>query len=211
MERRKFVKYSGLASLALGFFPANSVASMTTKASTKLVELPKALTQIRHGALNLPFASGLKKDMPFDWILDVHQNIFLRDGFQRNLDQDLDITSIALKVEEGFEALQVSSQNDQLQVIWKQAIVAINLSSTFRELGIRDEIYDFYAVRFKEIGTAKLLANQNKQTFIQVLDGSVEYDDLVLTRENGLGIFDLDPSTNFQALSNETTLLVIAR
>jgi len=211
MERRKFVKYTGIVGLAAGLFPVQAIAAAPAKFSAVLVEFPQALTQIRHGALNLPFASGIKKEMPFDWILDVHQNIFLHNGFQRNLDQDLDIVSIALEVENGFEALQLALQKEELHLVWKESSVNIKLSDTLEQLSISDDEYIFYGSCIGANNSNDFLPLQDRQYFIQVLSGKVKYDDLVLTRENGLGVQQISTAKSFVALEEEATFLVMER
>ena len=91
MERRKFIKYSSLAGIGAGLFPVAAIGKIGIPSTAQLVQFSGASTQIRHGALNIPLANKLKTELPFDWLLDVQQNIFFKDGFQRNEAEDMHI------------------------------------------------------------------------------------------------------------------------
>ena len=208
MERRNFVKYTSLAGIAAGLFPVQSIAALTKSNSPVLVSLPSALTQIRHGALNLPFAAGIKKEMPFDWILDVHQNIFLKNGFQRNLEQDLDVTSIALEIEDGFEALQVAHQNDSLHLVWKEEAIDIKLDQPMQQIELAEDAYTFHVGHLNKEETTSLEDLADRQYFIQVISGSLRFDDLTLTNETGLGLFSLKDGDSFVGVEDACFLVV---
>lgn len=211
MERRKFVKYAGLASLAAGLFPAQSLNAMAPKYSAHLMKFAGVSTQIRHGALNIPFASAGLEKMPFKWVLDVHQNIFLKDGFQRNIDEDMNVISVALAEGDKFDALQINKQSDKISFLWKEQWLDCASDLPMQELAIEDEHYTFYLGHIAEAAYLSFKQKSNVDYFVQVIDGQIENQENVLDSESGLGLIsDIDLQQEFLA-KTESSVLIIAR
>ena len=209
MDRRKFVKYTGLAGLAASLIPASLAAYVPDKAGV-LIQFPKALTQIRHGALNLPFAVA-KKEMPLDWVLDVHQNIFLHNGFQRNLDQDMNVISIALKQEDNFEPLQVNYQKNTTSILWKENYIQIENYQAMHKLDIVDEQYTFYFGHLAKNTSLDFPLNLDSDYFVQVLRGKIKNESYHLDTDCGLGLLASNTSTQKFEAMDESWFMIIAR
>ena len=211
MQRRKFVKYAGLAGIAAGLFPATSLQALSSNSSAHLMKFAGVSTQIRHGALNIPFASRLLDEMPFQWVLDVHQNIFLKDGFQRNVDEDMNVISIALAEGEHYDALQVSKQKDTFSLLWKDQWLDCEKQLPLRKLSIDDERYSFH-LGYITVGESLVFEQKaNVDYFVQVLDGVIQNKENVLDSESGLGLIsDKDARQNFLTKTN-SSILIIAR
>ena len=209
MDRRKFVKYTGLAGLAASLIPTSLAAYAPDKAGV-LIQFPKALTQIRHGALNLPFAVA-KKEMPLDWVLDVHQNIFLHNGFQRNLDQDMNVISIALKQEDNFEPLQVNYQKNTTSILWKENYIQIENYQAMHKLDIVDEQYTFYFGHLAENTSLDFPLNLDSDYFVQVLRGKIKNESYHLDTDCGLGLLASNTSTQKFEAMDEIWFMIIAR
>lgn len=211
MERRKFVKYAGLAGLAAGLFPAQSLSAMTPKSSAHLMKFAGVSTQIRHGALNIPFASTGLEEMPFKWVLDVHQNIFLKDGFQRNVEEDMNVISVALSEGNKFDALQINKQSDKISFLWKEQWLDCVKGLPMQELAIEDEHYTFHLGHIAEGDSLAFEQKSNVDYFVQVIDGQILNQENVLDSESGLGLIsDVDLQQTFQA-KIESSVLIIAR
>jgi hypothetical protein len=211
MERRKFVKYAGLAGLAAGLFPTQSLSAMTPKSSAHLLKFAGVSTQIRHGALNIPFASAGLEEMPFKWVLDVHQNIFLKDGFQRNVEADMNVISVALAVGDKFDALQINKQPGKISFLWKEQWLDCASGLPMQELAIVDDNYTFHLGHISEGTSLTFEQKSNVDYFVQVIDGQIQNQENVLDTESGLGLIsDIDLQQNFLA-KTESSVLIIAR
>ena len=211
MQRRKFVKYTGLAGLAAGLFPIQSIQGMSPNPATHLMKFSTASTQIRHGALNMPFAAGLQDEFPFQWVLDVHQNIFLKDGFQRNLEGDMNVISVALKEGEHFEALQINKQADQISFLWKEQWLDCAKGLPLHQLDLQDENYTFCLGYMTKEETLVLEQEPGVDYFVQVIEGQVQNEDNLLDTESGLGIVsNIQEEQRFLA-QVDSSLLIIGR
>lgn len=208
MERRKFIKYTSLTSFGASIFPLSAFAEIGKGAAGQVVNFAAANTQIRHGALNIPFAKTLKTDMPFDWLLDVQQNIFLKDGFTRNTSEDLSVLSLALKYEDEFDALQVSQQNDKTTILWKDQYLETIATSEINQLEIEDPNYKFHLLHIADQDKSKINLASQSDYFIQVLKGVISYDDLELSDQNGLG-FVKEENGDYQFEAKEDAYLLI--
>jgi len=210
MERRKFVKYSSLAGIVAGLFPLTSIQAMSIRSTSHLMKFASVSTQIRHGALNIPFASSLLKDeLPFQWVLDVHQNIFLKDGFQRNVEEDMNVISIALKEESHYDALQINNSGKQISFLWKEQWLNCERGLPIRELDIQDDNYTFH---LGHIGKSEsFVFNQKPKIdyFVQVLDGQIQNESNILNSESGLGLIsDISIQQSFFALEESNFLII---
>lgn len=211
MQRRKFVKYTGLAGLAAGLFPVQSLHALSPKSSTHLIKFAGVTTQIRHGALNIPFASRPLDEMPFQWVLDVHQNIFLKDGFQRNVDEDMNVISVALAEGEHYDALQINKQASKISFLWKNQWIDCEEKCPMRKLDIEDEKYAFHLGYLAEGETMRFEQKANLDYFVQVLDGAMQNQNNILDSESGLGLMsEIDAQQNFLA-KRKSCFLVISR
>jgi len=212
MQRRKFVKYTGLASLAVGLFPWQSVQAMGAKSSSHLMKFSGVSTQIRHGALNIPFASGgLEEKMPFRWLLDVHQNIFLKDGFQRNVEEDMNMISIALKKGDHYEALQINNQINKFSFLWKEQWLDSIKELSLHQLAIEDDEYTFFLGHLNINETLSVILQADSEYFVQVLEGRIQNEDNIMNNENGLGLLSgANVLESFQA-TLESKVLIIKR
>ena len=211
MERRKFVKYAGLAGLAAGFFPAQSLRALGPKSSAHLMKFGGVSTQIRHGALNIPFASIRSEEMPFKWVLDVHQNIFLKDGFQRNVKEDMNVISVALAQGDKFDALQINKQHNKISFLWKEQWLDCVRGLPMQELAIEDDIYTFHLGYIEEGVSLAFEQKSNIDYFVQVIDGQIQNQENILDCESGLGLMsDVDLQQEFLA-KTESSVLIIAR
>lgn len=209
MERRKFVKYAGLAGIAAGLFPAQSLQAMSPKSSVHLMKFAGVSTQIRHGALNIPFASRLLDEMPFQWVLDVHQNIFLKDGFQRNVDEDMNVISVALAEGDHFDALQVNKKSNQISFLWKEQLIDSAIEEPMRQLAIEDENYAFHLGYIAEGESLQFEQKPDVDYFVQVIDGQVSNNENRLDSESGLGIISNSEQIQaFYAQSNANILVI---
>jgi len=75
MERRKFIKYSSFAGLGASIMPISILTEAGKGAIGQVVNFASANTQIRHGALNIPFAKFAKSEIAF-----------VTNGYMQNLD-----------------------------------------------------------------------------------------------------------------------------
>lgn len=209
MERRKFVKYAGLAGIAAGLFPAQSLQAISAKPSSHLMKFAGVSTQIRHGALNAPFATRLLDEMPFQWVLDVHQNIFLKDGFQRNVDEDLNVISIALAEGEHFDALQINKQPNQIGFLWKDQCLNCDSGLPLRKIDIEDNQYAFYLGHLSVNEKLTFEQKSGMNYFVQVIDGEVKNLDNILNSESGLGLVsDRNLRQDLLAIADSKILII---
>lgn len=211
MQRRKFVKYTGLASIAAGLFPLHSMQAVGVNSTSHLMKFGRVSTQIRHGALNIPFASGvLKEKMPFQWVLDVHQNIFLKDGFQRNVEEDMNVISIALKEGEHYDALQINKQSTRFNFLWKEQCLDCERFLPMHKLNIQDDNYTFYLGYTPKDKTFVLNQQSDINYFVQVLDGQMQNENNVLDCESGLGLMSNTNTQQTFLAVEESSFLIIA-
>ncbi len=208
MKRRKFIKYSSFASIGASLFPMSIVEGLGKQSASHLIQLSAASTQIRHGALNLPFAEFLKSELPFDWLVDVQQNIFFKDGFQRNEAEDMNVISIALKEKENFEALQVSIKGNEISLLWKDQYVSLNQMKTIQDLPFEDDTYTFQLVKLHTDQSIEFDQDPKRSYFIQVLDGEVLNGSNLLNSTNGLGIISESKPLALNARVNSSVLII---
>jgi len=209
VERRKFIKYSSLISIGAGMFPVAAIGKIGASNTAQLAQFSVANTQIRHGALNLPFAKFLKAELPFDWLMDVHQNIFLKDGFQRNEAEDMNVMSIALKQEDHFEALQINIQADELNFLWKDQMVSINTFDAQQPIEISDDKYTFSLLGLEADQDFQWDQKIGTDYFVQVLAGEVQFENYTLTTTSGLGLVSTESSQVLLRSKEKSKVLVI--
>ena len=210
MERRKFIKYTSLAGIGVGLFPAAAIGKVGMSNTAQVVQFSAASAQIRHGALNIPFSNFLKSKLPFNWLLDVQQNIFFKDGFQRNEAEDMHITSIALQDGEGIEALQISIQQEQVGLLWKEQYLLLEEFEPLQELELIDQTYDFHLASLEKGKEITINLHEDKSHFVQVLEGEVQNQDAVLSSNTGLGLMSCTKDTLTFIANGQSRVLIIS-
>jgi len=195
--------------MAAGLFPVAAIGKMGLSNSVHLVPLSAASTQIRHGALHIPFEKVLKSELPFDWLLDVHQNIFFKDGFQRNEAEDIHIMSIALKAGEDMEALQVSIQQKKIGLLWKEQYLTLEKLEPLQKIDLVDQEYDFQLASLEAGKEVSIHLQDQKSYFVQVLEGEVQSQGALLNPNTGLGLRStLEEYLTFEANSHSRILII---
>jgi len=209
MQRRKFIQNIGLAGFAIGLAPASGLANLLPQETAGfLIPLGEAQTQIRHGALNIPLGLKENSTMPFDWLLQVHRNIFFKNGFQSSGGMDLEIISVLLKEEEDLEAIQIQLSTEETTVMVKDQLVALGRKEVFQEVGMMDEttqlvIGDLSATKVYDFPLA-----ESKSVFVQLLEGAISCNDQVLDLNTGLAL-EAGKELHFKATLDSRVLILM--
>jgi len=209
MQRRKFIQNISLASLAIGLTPTPGIAHLFPQTPTSfLIPLGEAQTQIRHGALNLPLALSEKNAMPFDWLLQVHRNIFFKNGFQASGGKDLEIISVLLKEEEGLEAIQIQLSTEETTVMIKDQLVTLKRKEAFQEVANSNSTTQLVVGDFSIDTLYDFPLVDEKGVFVQLLEGAISCNDQVLDLNTGLAL-EKGTGLQFKASLDSRVLILI--
>jgi len=214
MQRRKFLKHTSIATLAYNFVPSLAFGNklLTKNTTSTLIPLADTSWQIRHGALNFLPALDQQQSLAFDWIVDIHRNIFLKNGFQRDGDADLDIISIALKDQEkeGIRSMQIQLAKDQVKVMWQDQFVATACTNGLQQIALSDDDYCLELICLTANQAFEFVSKKEKEYFVEILDGAVQFGDFELTTQLGL-ILESGIKITIKALEQPSRILIISK
>ena len=209
MQRRKFIRNISLASLAIGLVPYAGMANLLPQnPSGFLIPLGEAQTQIRHGALNLPIALKDNTTMPFDWLVQVHRNIFFKNGFQASGGMDLEIISVLLEEEEGLEAMQIQLSESETTVMIKDQLLQIERRDGFQE-GLVENVATQLLLGDLSAGQSyECEIESGGEVFVQLLEGAIVCNEQVLDLNTGLALEGISKLA-FEGSRNSRVLVLV--
>lgn len=208
MQRRVFIRNIGLGVLAGSMLPTfGSANTFFGSSAGTLVNLGEPLTQIRHGALNLPIALSHNQAIPLDWLQQVHRNIFLSNGFQRNLKNDLDIVSVLLREEEEVEAVQIQLAESKISLMIGEEMFEVVGEESFQEIPTKALNVQFVFGNLDAEQEYHYTLDQNTSVYIQSLSGRIFSNGFELKSDNGLAITGCN-ALKINAVENSKVLIM---
>lgn len=138
MKRRRFLRHTGAAMVALNLVPSIVWTQSSGAASVFKLRFQAANSQIRHGALSLPQLGQTSFSNPFQWLGPINRNLFFGKGFPGTTgDEDFEIISLICKDPDTDEeeTLQLQIGKDETLVLFKDEIVRNYITSGLKEIG----------------------------------------------------------------------------
>lgn len=211
MQRRTFIQNIGLGMIATGLLPTISAANFIPSAAAgTIVPLAEPMTQIRHGALNLPISFQDHSRMPFDWLQQVQRNIFFGNGFQRNVDADLEIVSVLLKDQEEIEAVQIQLEEEVVRIMIDEDFYEVADQENFQEIPTKALNVKLIIGNLEPDKDYQYSFGKRSPVFIQPLSGKLTCNTQVLGPQTGLAlpnvedlIFKVETKSQVVLLSKE--------
>lgn len=206
MQRRSFLRNISLGAIAVGFVPHYGMAHFLPPSRGTLVNLGAPMTQIRHGALHVPTPPAI----PFDWLQQVHRNIFFKNGFQRSQQSDLEIVSVLLQGGEQTEAVQIQLAAEGSTLMIGEEMVFVGREEGFQQVGKEAVGVQFYLADF-EAGKEYVFSPETEATvYVQLLEGHLNCNEQHLDIQTGLALAEAE-NLHFYPTEDSRILLLIKK
>lgn len=206
MQRRSFLHNISLSVLAAGFVPHYGLAYFSPQPSGTLVNLGAPMTQIRHGALHVPAAPTI----PFDWLQQVHRNIFFKNGFQRSQQSDLEIVSVLLQEGEQTEAVQIHLEAEKSTLMIQENLVVMDRVEGFQEVSTEAIGVQFWLADLEAGKEYVFSPDSEAGVYVQLLQGQLSCNEQLLDTQTGFALPQA-ADLQFRPTKNSRVLLLIKK